>query len=53
MSLLGIILIVLVLMMLVGSNPRWPYSRDWGYRPNEVLLVVLVIVIALVATGRI
>ncbi|WPP05023.1 DUF3309 family protein [Methylocella tundrae] len=47
MSLTTILLIILVLILL-GALPSWPYSRSWGYGPSGivgVLLVVLVIVL--------
>lgn len=46
-----IILIVLVLLV-VGALPAWPYSRQWGYYPTGVLGTILIIVLLLAATGR-
>jgi Protein of unknown function (DUF3309) len=50
---LGTILIVLLILMLVGSLPTWPYSRSWGYGPTGGLGVVLIILLILVLLGRI
>lgn len=50
---LGTILIVVLLLLLVGSLPAYPYSRKWGYYPSGSLGVVLVIVIILLLLGRI
>jgi hypothetical protein len=50
---LGLILIVVLILALAGSIPRWPYSRDWGYYPSGGLGLVLVIVIILILLGRI
>lgn len=47
------LLIVLLVLMLLGSFPAWPYSRDWGYFPSGGLGLVLIIVIILLVTGRI
>lgn len=47
-----ILLIVLVLMLL-GSIPAWPYSRGWGYYPSGILGVVLLILIILMLMGKI
>ncbi len=47
-----IVLIVLVLL-LVGVIPAWPYSRSWGYVPSGGLGLVLLIVLVLVLLGRI
>ena len=44
----GLILIIILVVLLLGTAPAWPYSRGWGYRPSGLLGVVLVIVIILV-----
>jgi hypothetical protein len=46
-----ILLIVLVLVLL-GALPSWPYSRSWGYGPSGILGLVLVVVVLLALTGR-
>jgi hypothetical protein len=50
---LGTILIVLLILLLVGALPTWPYSRDWGYYPTGGLGLVVVILIVLLLLGRI
>ena len=50
---LGTILLIVLVLMLLGSLPTWPHSRDWGYRPSGGLGVVLVILVVLVLTNRI
>ena len=47
------ILIVILILMLLGSVPRWPHSRNWGYYPSGGLGLVLLILIILVLLGRI
>lgn len=47
-----ILLIVLVLLLL-GALPTWPYSTGWGYYPSGGLGLILIIVIILAAMGRI
>lgn len=49
---MGTILIILLVLLLIGSVPSWPYSRNWGYSPSGLLGVVLLIVIILALTGR-
>jgi len=49
---LGLILIVAVFVLLLGSVPSWPYSRDWGYFPSGTLGVVLLVVVILALAGR-
>lgn len=41
------LLVVVLLLLLLGSLPRWPYSRNWGYYPSGSIGVVLLIVILL------
>jgi len=46
------LLIVVLVLLLVGAVPAWPYSRSWGYYPSGLLGVVLLILILLLLTGR-
>ena len=41
------ILLIILILMLIGALPQWPYSRGWGYYPSGGLGLVLVIVIVL------
>lgn len=50
---LGILLIVVLVMLVVGAAPAWPYSREWGYYPSGGLGLVLVILVVLLLMGRI
>jgi hypothetical protein len=50
---LGTILIIILILILVGALPTWPYSAGWGYYPSGGLGLVLVIVLILVLLGRI
>jgi hypothetical protein len=50
---MGTILLVILLLLLVGAIPTWPYSSGWGYYPSGGLGLVLVIVLVLVLLGRI
>ncbi|CAM2193450.1 DUF3309 domain-containing protein [Paraburkholderia kururiensis] len=50
---LGTILIVVLLLLLVGAFPAWPYSRSWGYAPTGTLGLIVVIVVVLVVLGQI
>jgi hypothetical protein len=49
---LGTILLIVVVLLLVGVIPRWPYSREWGYYPVSGLGVVLIVLLVLVLLGR-
>jgi Protein of unknown function (DUF3309) len=46
------ILLVLLILLLIGALPTWPYSRAWGYYPSGGLGLVVVIVLILLLTGR-
>lgn len=50
---LGTILIIILILLLIGSFPAWPYSRGWGYGPTGGLGLIVVIVVILVLLGRI
>ncbi len=47
----GAILLIVLIVLLIGAAPAWPYSRDWGYYPSGGLGVVLLIVILLLVFG--
>jgi hypothetical protein len=50
---LGTILIIILVLILLGAVPSWPYSRGWGYGPSGIVGIILVILIILVLLGRI
>ena len=52
MSLLGIILIVILVLLLIGTVPTWPYSAGWGYYPFGGIGLILIIILILVLLGR-
>ena len=49
---LGTILIIVIVLMLIGSVPTWPHSRNWGYYPSGGLGLVLLVLIILLVMGR-
>ena len=49
---MALILIVVLILILVGSLPTWPYSSGWGPYPSGVVGVVLLVLIILALTGR-
>lgn len=49
---LGTILLIILVLVLLGAIPTWPYSRSWGYAPSGVLGVVLVVVVVLLLLGK-
>lgn len=50
---LGTILLIILILLLIGALPTWPYSRGFGYYPAGGLGVVLIIIIILLLMGRI
>jgi hypothetical protein len=50
---LGTILLIVLVILLIGALPTWPYSTGWGYYPTSGLGLVLVIVLILLLLGRI
>jgi hypothetical protein len=50
---MGTILLIILILLLVGALPSWPYSSGWGYYPSGGLGLVVVIIIVLLLMGRI
>lgn len=50
---LGTILIIILILLLIGALPSWPYSAGWGYYPSGGLGLVLIVLLILVLMGRI
>lgn len=48
----GMLVLLVVLLLLVGAIPSWPYSAKWGYGPSGGLGVVLIVVVVLVVMGK-
>jgi len=46
------ILIVIVVLLLLGSLPTWPYSAGWGYYPSGGLVLILIILVILILADR-
>ncbi len=52
-AMLSTIRIVILILLLIGALPTWPYSSGWGYYPGSGLGLILIIVIILALLGRI
>jgi len=47
-----LILLIIVILLLIGALPSWPYSAGWGYYPSGGLGLVLVVLVVLVLVGQ-
>ena len=52
-ALLRLILLVVIVLLLIGSLPAWPYSAHWGYYPSGGLGLILFVVLILAVLDRI
>jgi hypothetical protein len=48
---MSLILLIVIVVLLIGAVPAWPYSRGWGYYPSGGLGLVLIIVLVLLLLG--
>ena len=49
---LGTILLIILILLLIGALPAWPYSRGWGYYPTGGIGLILIIILILLLMGR-
>ncbi len=49
---MGLILLIVLVILLIGALPAWPYSRGWGYYPSGGLGLVVVVLLILFLLGR-
>jgi hypothetical protein len=45
-------LLIILVLILIGALPTWPYSRGWGYYPSGIAGVVVIVLLVLLLTGR-
>jgi len=50
---MGTILLIILILLLVGALPAWPYSSGWGYWPSGGLGLIVLIVLVLALMGRV
>lgn len=50
---IGTILLIVLIILLIGAFPSWPYSSGWGYGPSGLLSVIVIVLLILVLMGRI
>jgi hypothetical protein len=49
---IGTILIIVLVLILVGALPTWPYSGGWGYYPSGLAGLLVLILLIMLLTGR-
>ncbi|MGD0757865.1 MAG: DUF3309 family protein [Candidatus Sulfotelmatobacter sp.] len=50
---MSLILLIVLVVLLLGALPTWPYSRSWGYYPSGGLGLVVVVLLVLLLVGRV
>jgi hypothetical protein len=46
------ILLIVLILLLVGAIPTWPYSASWGYYPSGIIGILVIVLIVMLLTGR-
>ena len=49
---MGTILLIILIIILIGALPTWPYSSGWGYYPSGGIGLVVLILVVLLLMGR-
>jgi uncharacterized protein DUF3309 len=46
------VILIIVILLLVGALPTWPYSSGWGYYPSGGLGLIVIIILIVMLLGR-
>ena len=49
---MGTVLFIILILLLIGALPTWPYSSGWGYYPSGGIGLILLVILILTLTGR-
>jgi Na+/melibiose symporter-like transporter len=51
---LGLVLVIILVLLLIGALPHWPYTQSYGYGywPSGVFFIILLVLVVLMLTGR-
>ncbi len=49
---MGLIILIVLILLLLGAIPTWPYSRNWGYGPSGGLGLIVIVVLIVLLLGR-
>jgi uncharacterized protein DUF3309 len=50
---MGTVLLIILILLLIGALPTWPYSTGWGYYPSGGLGLVVIVLLVLILLGRV
>ena len=50
---MGAVLLIILILLLIGALPTWPYSSGWGYYPSGGFGILVVILVVLLLAGRV
>jgi len=50
---IGLLLLVLLIVLVIGALPTWPYSSGWGYYPSSGLGLIVLVLLVLILIGRV
>ncbi len=50
---LGTVLLIILILVLLGVIPRWPYSTGWGYGPSGLVGLIVIVILVLMLLGRV
>jgi hypothetical protein len=50
---MGTVLLIVLILILIGALPTWPYSGGWGYYPSSGAGLLVIILIVLLLSGRV
>jgi hypothetical protein len=46
------VLLIILIIVLLGVVPTWPYSRGWGYYPSGIVGLIVIVLLIMALTGR-
>lgn len=46
------LVIILLILLLLGAVPAWPYNRSWGYGPSGIVGLILLVILVMAVLGR-
>jgi len=49
---MNIVLLIILIVVLLGVLPTWPYSSGWGYYPSGIIGIIIVVLLIMALTGR-